>query len=154
MTEIRIKDIEMLNNTEQDIIRQKKIIQELPEVKELDRLQQYKSILENKIESYSLYNSLEIGEIIAKLMSKFEGIDYYFTERNGFDLLSGNFDYNIESNLKYGDIHPYYHYTITNYKKKNFFGMMKKMMMKKSVIYYHLVIQQNLHCNPIIKIEI
>ena len=121
MTEIRIKDIEMLNNTEQDIIRQKKIIQELPEVKELDRLQQYKSILENKIESYSLYNSLEIGEIIAKLMSKFEGIDYYFTERNGFDLLSGNFDYNIESNLKYGDIHPYYHYTITNYKKKKFF---------------------------------
>lgn len=121
MTEIRIKDIEMLNNTEQAIIRQKKIIQELPEVKELDRLQQYKSILENKIESYSLYNSLEIGEIIAKLMSKFEGIDYYFTERNGFDLLSGNFDYNIESNLKYGDIHPYYHYTITNYKKKKFF---------------------------------
>ena len=121
MTEIIIKDIEMLNNTDQDIIRQKKIIQELPEVKELDRLQQYKSILEHKIESYSLYNSLEIGKIIAKLMSAFEGIDYYFSERDIFDILIGNFDYNIESNLKSGDIHPYYHYTITNYKQKKYF---------------------------------
>ena len=121
MTEINIKDIEMLNNTDQDIIRQKEIIKELPEVKELDRLQQYKSILEHKIESYSLYNSLEIGKIIAKLMSAFEGIDYYFSERDIFDIFTGNFDYNIESNLKSGDIHPYYHYTITNYKQKKYF---------------------------------
>ena len=77
MTEISIKDIETLNNTDQDIVRQKKIIQELPEVKELDRLQHEKSILKNKIENYSTYNSIEIGKIIAKLMSVFEGIDYY-----------------------------------------------------------------------------
>lgn len=122
MNEIIIKDIEMLNNTEQDIIRQKKIIQELPEVKELDRLEQYKTILKNKIESYSLYNSLEIGKIIAKLMSKFEGIDYYFSERDIFDVFTSRFDYKIEPCSKNKDnIYPNYFYIITNIKQKKYF---------------------------------
>ena len=122
MTEISIKDIEMLNNTNQDIIKQKQIIQELPEVKELDRLEQYKSILKNKIESYSLYNSLEIGKIIAKLMSAFEGIDYYFSERDIFDIFTRNFDYKIETCSKYKDnIYPKYFYIINNIKQKTIF---------------------------------
>ena len=120
MTEISIKDIETLNNTEKDIIRQKKIIQELPEVKELDRLQHEKSILKNKIENYSTYNSIEIGKIIAKLMSVFEGIDYYFSERDIFDIFTRRFDYKIEAFNK-DNIYPNYFYVITNINQKTFF---------------------------------
>ena len=120
MTEISIKDIEMLNNTDQDIIRQKEIIQELPEVKELDRLQHEKSILKNKIENYSTYNSIEIGKIIAKLMSVFEGIDYYFSKRDIFDIFTRSFDYKIEAFNK-DNIYPNYFYVITNIKQKTFF---------------------------------
>lgn len=120
MNEISIKDIEMLNNTDQDIIRQKEIIQELPEVKELDRLQHEKSILKNKIENYSTYNSIEIGKIIAKLMSVFEGIDYYFSKRDIFDIFTRSFDYKIEAFNK-DNIYPNYFYVITNIKQKTFF---------------------------------
>jgi len=120
MTEISIKDIEMLNNTNQDIIKQKQIIQELPEVKELDILQQYKSILKKTIENYSTYNSNEIGKIIAKLMSVFEGIDYYFLERDIFDIFTRNFDYKIEAFNK-DNIYPKYFYIINNIKQKTIF---------------------------------
>ena len=66
--------------------------------KEIERLKKLeKEILElrNKITKYFTYNSLQIGNIIAKLMTSFEGIDYQCSKNFFFD---SQYDIELKSN--------------------------------------------------------
>lgn len=92
MADLHIKDIESLDKLDNEIVELKKKIEELQEVKELKKLQQKEVELKNKIIKYSTYDLMEIGNIIAKLMTIFEGKQYYCARNN---LLWGD-DYCIE----------------------------------------------------------
>lgn len=80
MLKIKIKDIESLYQTKQQIINLQKEIDNLEEVKKFKKTKQTQLELEEKITSYSTYNSIQIGDILAKLMTAFEGIPYRCTK--------------------------------------------------------------------------
>lgn len=82
MAEIHIKDIESLNKLNSDTLELKKKIEEFQEIKELKELQQEEINLKNKIVKYSTYDSVKIGNIITKLMTLFEGIEYCFSKNS------------------------------------------------------------------------
>lgn len=82
MAELHIKDIESLDKLNREIIELKKKIEKLQEVKKLKELQQEEVELKNKIIKYSTYDLIEIGNIIAKLMTLFEGKQYYCKKNN------------------------------------------------------------------------
>lgn len=95
---MEIKDIEMTN----------KNILELQ--KKLKKLKQEEKKLENKIKKFSSYDSILIGNILAKLMSLFEGIEYCCSKNSFFD-----YDYIIEPIENNRD----YMYNYPRYKIKN-----------------------------------
>ena len=96
MTIIHIKDIELLNNLNDDIFKLEKKIETLPEIKKLKKLQQEAINLKDKIVKYSTYDSVQIGNIIAKLMTLFEGIEYCFSKNR---LFFSDYDYSIQPKL-------------------------------------------------------
>ena len=108
----KIKDIELLNKNNQDILELEKKIQELPEIKELNKLKKEEKQIKNKINKYSIYDSILIGNIIAKLMTIFEGIEYYCKKNNTCFL---DCNYNITPKLNNLDNT----YIYPNYKIKN-----------------------------------
>ena len=119
MTEINIKDIEILNKLNSDILELKKKIEKLQEVKELKHMQQEELDLKNKIIKYSIYDSVKIGNIIAKLMTFFEGIEYYFSKNN---LFFSDYDYCIKPKLNTTDIiNIYPDYEIKNIESEKLF---------------------------------
>lgn len=119
MAKIHIKDIETLNKLNIDILKLEKKIEELQEIKELKRLQQEELNLKNKIGKYSTYDSVEIGNIMAKLMTLFEGIEYCFSK---CDLFFSDYDYVIEPKSNNRDIiNIYPSYNIKNIKQERFF---------------------------------
>ncbi len=112
MAEIYIKDIESLNKLNCGILELKKKIERGQEIKELKELQQEEIRLKNKIVKYSTYDLVQIGKIIAKLMTLFEGIEYYFS----------NYDYCIEPKSSNRDImYIYPDYEIKNMKQEKLF---------------------------------
>lgn len=92
MAELHITDIESLDKLNCEIVSLKKKIEELQEVKELKKLQQEEVELKNKIIKYSTYDLMEIGNVIVKLMTIFEGKLYYCTKNN----FCWSYDYCIE----------------------------------------------------------
>ena len=92
MAEIHIMDIESLDKLNCEIVELKKKIEKLQEVKELKKLQQEEIELRNKIIKYSTYDLIEIGNIIAKLMTIFEGKQYCCAKNN----FCWSYDYCIE----------------------------------------------------------
>lgn len=92
MAELHITDIESLDKLNCEIVSLKKKIEELQEVKELKKLQQEEVELKNKIIKYSTYDLMEIGNVIAKLMTIFEGKQYYCAKNN----FCWSYDYCIE----------------------------------------------------------
>ena len=82
MKTIIIKDLEEIEMLKQDIFDLEERIQGLKEVKELKKLKQEISILSSRIDNYSTYESNVISSIIAKLMTQFEGMKYYWKRDN------------------------------------------------------------------------
>lgn len=118
MAKIHIKDIESLDKLNSDILELKKKIEELQEVKELKKLQQEETALKNKIIKYSTYDLIEIGNIIAKLMTSFEGKQYFCSTN---DLLWGcNCCIKPRSN-NIDDIYIYAFYKIKKLKQEGLF---------------------------------
>lgn len=112
MTKIHIKDIESLDILNSNILELKKKSDELQELKEL---QQEEVELKNKIIKYSTYDLIEIGNIIAKLMTLFEGKEYYCSKNN----LLWDCDYCIEPiNYNIGDMDIYAFYKIKKLKQE------------------------------------
>lgn len=111
MSKIHIKDIESLNKLNSDILKLEKKIEEFQEIKELKELQQEEIRLKNKIVKYSTYDSVQIGNIMAKLMTLFEGIEYCFSKNN----VSFSNYYYIKPKLDHRDIM----YVYPDYKIKN-----------------------------------
>lgn len=119
MEKIHIQDLESLNKLNSDILELKKKIEDLKEIKELKQLQQEEGELKNKIVKYSTYDSVPIGNIVAKLMTSFEGIEYYFSK---CDLFFSDYDYVIEPKSNNRDIiNIYPSYNIKNIKQERFF---------------------------------
>lgn len=117
MEKVIIKDLELLEKARQDISNLEKRIQELEEVKELKRLKEATSLLWQKIDNYSTYNSKDISTILAKLMAHFEGMKYYW-ERD--DFLTGN-SIQIEPVMKSENIlFSYPYYKIINIKRNHY----------------------------------
>ena len=115
MAEIHIMDIESLDKLNCEIVELKKKIEELQEVKELKELQQEEVELKNKIIKYSTYDLIEIGNIIAKLMTMFEGKQYYCAKNN----LVWDCDYCIEPiSYNVGDMSIYAFYKIKRLEQK------------------------------------
>lgn len=107
MAKINIKDIESLDKLNCEIVELKKKIEKLQEVKELKELQKEEVELKNKIIKYSTYDLIEIGNIIAKLMTMFEEKQYHCTKND----LHWDCDYCIEPiSYNVGDmsIHAFY----------------------------------------------
>lgn len=93
MHRIFIKDIDDLKQKRQQIIDLQKKIDELNEVKLLKEKRHQEYELNSKIKELSTYDSILIGNIIAKLMSEFEGILYVCAKNNCW---FGNYDYLVE----------------------------------------------------------
>lgn len=74
---ILIKDIEDLKEKQKNRQELRKAIEELDEIKLLKRIEQEELELHNKINKLSIYDMAQIGNIIAKLMTQFEGIPYH-----------------------------------------------------------------------------
>ena len=107
MADLHIKDIESLDKLDNEIVELKKKIEELQEVKELKKSQQKEVELKNKIIKYSTYDLMEIGNIIAKLMTIFGGKQYYCARNN----LLWAYDYCIEPiSYNVGDMSIYAFY--------------------------------------------
>lgn len=119
MTEIKIKDIEMLHKKNQDILELERKIQELHEIKELKKLQQEEIELKNKIKIFSTYDSVLIGNVVVKLMTSFEGIEYCCSKN---DICFLNCDYRIEPKSNNRDnMYIYPSYKIKNIKQERLF---------------------------------
>ena len=119
MAKIQNKDIEDLHKIKNDILEIKKKIEELEEIKELKKLQHEATILENKIVKYSTYDSVQIANILATLMTFFEETEYGITKNN---ILFSNYDYCIKpksNNIAMLDIYP--EYQIKNRKQEKLF---------------------------------
>ena len=82
MNKIIIKDIENLKQQKEQIIELQKKIEALDEIKLLQEKTKQKEKLILKIKKLSIYDANTIGNIIAKLMSEFEGVLYQCTEDN------------------------------------------------------------------------
>ena len=93
MHKIIINDIEELKSKKQQIVELQKKIDELNEVKLLKEKRHQEYELNSKIKELSTYDSISIGNIIAKLMSEFEGILYQCVKNNSW---FGNYDYLVE----------------------------------------------------------
>ena len=118
MVEIRMKNIEELNKKKNDILELEKRIKEVKEIKELKELQQEEIKLKNKIKKYSTYDSVQIGNIIAKLMTLFEGVEYYCSKNNLFFL---NYDrYIIPKSNNENDLYIHPSYKIKNIKQERY----------------------------------
>ncbi len=118
MTKIH-KDIETLNKLNSDILKLEKKIENLQEVKDLKQLKQDEMKIKNKIVKYSTYNSIIIGNVLAKLMTLFEGIEYCFSKK---DILSSDYDYSIQPKSNNRDIiNIYPNYKIKNIKQEKLF---------------------------------
>ena len=111
MTEIVIKDIEDLKQKRQQIIELQKRVEELNEVKLLKLNKQQELELNNKINELSNFDSRLIGDIIAKLMTEFEGVLYQCVKNNSW---FGQYDYSIEPKVNDNGFPPIY----SNYKLK------------------------------------
>lgn len=94
MKNINIKDIELLKNKNEEINKLQKIIDESEEAKKIKNIKDEIYELNKKIEKYSKYNTVQIGNIIAKLMTSFEGIKYSCVKNDVFFL---DCDYSIEA---------------------------------------------------------
>ena len=115
MAEIHIMDIESLDKLNCEIVELKKKIEELQEVKEFKKLQQEEVELRNKIIKYSTYDLIEIGNIIAKLMTIFEGKQYCCAKNN----LIWDCDYCIEPiSYNVGNMSIYAFYKIKKIEQK------------------------------------
>ena len=115
MAELHITDIESLDKLNCEIVELKKKIEELQEIKELKKLQQEEVELRNKIIKYSTYDLIEIGNIIAKLMTIFEGKQYCCAKKN----LVWDYDYCIEPiSYNVGDMSIYAFYKIKKLEQK------------------------------------
>ena len=74
---ILIKDIVDLEEKQKNKQKLRKAIEELGKIKSLKRIEQEELELYNKINKLSTYEMPKIGNIIAKLMTQFEGIPYH-----------------------------------------------------------------------------
>lgn len=74
---ILIKDIMDLKEKQKNKQELRKEIEELAQIKSLKRIEQEELELHNKISKLSTYEMTQIGNIIAKLMTQFEGIPYH-----------------------------------------------------------------------------
>lgn len=111
MTEIVIKDIEDLKQKRQQIIELQKRVEELNEVKLLKLNKQQELELNNKINELSTFDSRLIGDIIAKLMTEFEGVIYQCVKNNSW---FGEYNYLVETKCNNNIFPPIY----SNYKLK------------------------------------
>ena len=96
MHRILIKDIEDLKQKKQQIVELEKMIDNFMEVKLLKEKREQVLELNNKINELSTFDLKLIGDIIAKLMSNFEGILYHCVKDNSW---LGNYDYLVEPKL-------------------------------------------------------
>ena len=113
---MEIKDIELLNKKRNEILNLERKIEILPEIIELKKLQKEETEIRNKINKYSTYNSLQIGNIIAKLMTNFEKVEYHCSKNN---LSFLDYDYCIEPKYNRDNIYPSFKFK--NIKHDNFF---------------------------------
>lgn len=117
MAKIKINDIEILDKKRKELQRK---IAESQEVKEIKKLQQEEIELKNKIKKYSTYDSMQIGNIIAKLMTSFEGVEYCCSKNSASLFL--DCDYCIEPKLNNRDnIYIYPRYQIKNIEQERYF---------------------------------
>lgn len=110
MFNVKLDDIENLNKKRKNILELENEIQELKEVKRLKISKKEEIELQNKIKRYSTYNSKQIGSIIAKLMTSFEGIEYWCLKKADLVLFL-DYDYVIEpkiDNVYKGYVYPRY----------------------------------------------
>lgn len=129
MAEIKINDIEILNKKKKNILELQRKIEELQEVKEVKKLQQEEIELKNKIKKYSTYDSVLIGNIIAKLMTAFEGIEYCCSKNSVAFFLDCNYCIDPKSNNR-DNIYIYPNYQIKNIKQdRHFFDTSEKQEM-------------------------
>lgn len=84
MKNISVKDIELLKNKNKEIDELQKIIDESEEMKKIKNIKNEVYELNKKIEKYSTYNTVKIGNKIAKLMTIFEGTQYACVKDNTF----------------------------------------------------------------------
>ena len=123
-------DLETLNKLNNEIAKLKKKIEELQDVKNLKKLQQEEIKLKNKIIKYSTYNLLDIGNIIAKLMTIFERKKYHCVKSN----FLMDCDYCIEPinyNIYDMDVYPLYKIK----KEKTLFDSKDKCYLPSSNFY-------------------
>lgn len=114
MTGIKIKDIEELNIKRQQIIELQKKIEELNDVKLLKEKKQQELEIKKRIKELSTFDSKLIGDIIAKLMTEFEGILYQCVKNTSW---LGNYDYLIKpksKDINILDIYPNYKFKKIN----------------------------------------
>lgn len=119
MHRILIKDIEDLKQKKQQIVELEKMIDNFMEVKLLKEKREQVLELNNKINELSTFDLKLIGDIIAKLMSNFEGILYHCVKDNSW---LGNYDYLVEPKLdekEFPQVYP--NYKLKKIKCKNIF---------------------------------
>ena len=131
MKNINIKDIELLKNKNEEINKLQKIIDESEEAKKIKNIKDEIYELNKKIEKYSKYNTVQIGNIIAKLMTSFEGIKYSCVKNDVFFL---DCDYSIEavSNDRNFDT-IYYYVRIKSLMKKKIKLLFAKLQFIKQI---------------------
>ena len=113
MENIQVDDINLLNDLENDISNIEKEIENLPVVKKLHEKEIDIKNLQKRIMKYSTYDVEQIGNVLAKLMTAFEGISYYLTT----DYWTSG--YCIEPiSLEISNIHIYKHYKFDKLKQK------------------------------------
>ncbi len=112
MNKIIIKDIENLKQQKEQIIELQKKIEALDEIKLLQEKTKQKEKLILKIKKLSIYDANTIGNVIAKLMSEFEGVLYQCTEDNLMGrIFEKRYDYIISPKVirkGINDIYPSY----------------------------------------------
>ena len=115
MIERKMNDLEIFEKKRKNILELERKIQNLQEVKEIKKLQQEERYLKSRIKNYAIYDSVQIGTVIAKLMTSFEGIEYCCSK------IFLDYDYCIEPKLNNrNDMYIYPSYQINNIRKEKY----------------------------------
>ena len=94
MLNIEIKDLDILNEKERKLKEAQEALKKTKEMNQVKKQEKELQEIKKRIRTYSTYKSKQIGKIIAKLMSQFEGVDYKCS-KTSLDF-SWNSDYRID----------------------------------------------------------
>ena len=123
MNKIELNDLEKIRQNEQEVLELEKKIEKLNDVKNFKKIKKEIFDLYERKNKLSIYELKPIGEIIAKLMTKFEGVKYFCKKNDGLF-----YGYYITHGLFFNNIdylHPRYKLT-ENDETENFSIFSKK----------------------------